>query len=144
MNDWWLWHNTLIISLYRTILLIWFLTIKISLRAFGILHEWFIIILSLPFYLVILLTIANVNWQFHDQVVSFHGSTMVNKLTGQDKKITNWYQIVIKACFVWSRKNAQKQRNDTHAPHVLHVKKCLIKAKIPQEFISSFAQFHNL
>lgn len=100
--------------------------------------------LSLPFDLVILLTIANVNWQFHDQVVSFHGSTMVNKLIGQDKKITNWYQIVIKACFVWSRKNAQKQRNDTHAPHVLHVTKCLIKAKIPQEFISSFAQFHNL
>ena len=70
------------------------------------------------------------------QVVSFYGYTMMNDLIGQDKKITNdTYQIVIKACFVWSRKNAQKQRNDTHAPHVLHIKKCSINEKIPKLLI---------
>ena len=81
-----------------TILFIWSLTIKISLRAFGILHEWFIIVIvtSLFFWQLQMLIDNSPIKKGDFQVVSFYGYTMVNDLIGQDKKITNDIKLLLK------------------------------------------------
>ena len=67
---------------------------------------------------------------------------MVNKLIEQDKKITYDIKLLLKhASFDQEKMHKNKEMIRTH---LMFCTKCLINAKILQEFISSFAQFHNL